>query len=66
MNTVCFNREDLNSILDFFNKYPAAGLVTIQADGSSGIGQHVTASVEAEIWGDMVTVTKTIVDETNW
>lgn len=66
MNTLSLHKDDLAAIKSFSNKYPSADFVTISVDSSSGIGSIITASVNAVVNGDMVTITKNIVDESSW
>lgn len=66
INTIHLHRDDLNAILEFFNKYPDQEYITITADASSGIGSIINASIKAPINGDFVTITKDIVDESSW
>lgn len=66
MNTITLHREDLEVILQFSNKYPESDFITINVDSSSGIGSIVTASLPTIVNGDLVTITKTIVDESSW
>jgi hypothetical protein len=66
MNTICLHRDDVETILQFVKKYPDVECVTINVDSSSGIGSIVDASINTEINGDVVTLTKHIVDETSW
>ena len=66
MNKVSLHRDDIREILQFVEKYPDSEYLTIEVDSSSGIGSIVTVSVPAVVNGDMVVVTKTIVDESSW
>ena len=66
MNKVTLHREDVANIKKFIDKYPTADFVTIEVDSSSGIGSLVNASINAMVNEDMVTITKTIVDESSW
>jgi hypothetical protein len=66
MNTATVHKDDLVSILNFANKYPDVEWVTITVDSSSGIGSIVKATITGVVDGDMVEVTKTIVDESSW
>lgn len=61
-----FNRDELESILDFLNKYPDTICVEIDVESSSGIGRLITAKVQTFLHDDWVTVTKTITDQTSW
>ena len=66
MNQVSLHRDDIREILQFVEKYPDSEYLTIEVDSSSGIGSIVTVSVPAVVNGDMVIITKTIVDESSW
>jgi hypothetical protein len=66
MNKVSLHRDDIREILQFVEKYPDSEYLTIEVDSSSGIGSIVTVSVPAVVNGDMVIITKTIVDESSW
>jgi hypothetical protein len=66
MNKVSLHRDDVREILQFVEKYPESDYLTIEVDSSSGIGSIVTVSIPAVVNGDMVVVTKTIVDESSW
>ena len=66
MNQISLHRDDLVSILKFTEKYPNSDYITITVDSSSGIGSIVRVSLPAVINNDLVTVEKTIVDESSW
>lgn len=66
MNKVAIHREDLEAIVRFAEKYPASDYLTISVDSSSGIGSIVKISLATVINGDMVEITKTLVDEAGW
>jgi hypothetical protein len=66
MNQISLHRDDLVSILRFTGMYPNSDYITITVDSSSGIGSIVRVSLPAVINGDLVTVEKTIVDESSW
>jgi hypothetical protein len=66
INTIHLHRDDVETILQFINKYPDQEYITITSDSSSGIGSIVKASIKAPINGDWVTITKDIVDESSW
>lgn len=66
MNTISLHRDDLLAIQNFASKYENADYITISVDSSSGIGSLVKASLFATINGDVVTITKDIVDESSW
>ncbi len=65
-NHVIIHREDLEAIKKFADKHPSSDFITINVDSSSGIGSIVTATVTTTVEGDLVNVTKTIVDESSW
>jgi hypothetical protein len=56
----------LEAIKKFADKHPSSDFITINVDSSSGIGSIVTATVTTTVEGDLVNVTKTIVDESSW
>jgi hypothetical protein len=66
MNKVSLHKEDLLEIMKFVEKYTDSDYLTITVDSSSGIGSIVKVSIPAVVNGDMVTVEKTIVDESSW
>ena len=66
MNEISLHREDLNAISKFIEKYPKSDYITISVDSSSGIGSVVRVSINNVINDDVVTITKTIVDESGW
>ena len=66
MNQINLQKEELELIVEFANKYPEANYITISSNDSSGIGQIIKVSVETIIKGDDVTITKTISDERFW
>jgi hypothetical protein len=66
MNTISLHRDDVETILQFIQKYPEVEYVTITSDSSSGIGSIIDASINTVINGDVVTLTKHIVDESSW
>jgi hypothetical protein len=66
MNTVHLHRDDVETILQFIKKYPEVEYVTVSYDSSSGIGSIIDASINTVINGDIVTLTKHIVDVTSW
>jgi hypothetical protein len=65
-NQVILHKDDLEAIKKFTNKYPESDFITIKVDSSSGIGSIISASIVTTIDKDMVTITKTIVDESSW
>ncbi len=66
MNTISLHRDDVTAITLWHSKYPDSEYLTINVDSSSGIGSLVTASLVAMVNGDLVTITKTVVDEASW
>ena len=67
MDTIYLHKRDLESIQDFLNAFPDREVVMITSDNSSGIGFVIKASlIGATVNGNIVTVTKDIVDETSW
>ena len=66
MNQISLHREDFKAITVFIEKYPESDYVTISVDSSSGIGSIVKVSINNVINDDVVTITKTIVDESSW
>ena len=65
MNQVSLHKDDLIAIREFSDKYDS-DFITISVDSSSGIGSIVKVSTKAIVNGDMVEITKTIVDESSW
>ena len=63
---VTVHRDDLEAIKKFAEKHPKSEYISIEVDSSSGIGSIVKASLTALVEGDLVEVTKTIVDESSW
>ena len=63
---ITLHRDDLVAIKEFIDKYPASDFINISVDSSSGIGSIVKASLPTVINGDLVTISKTIVDESSW
>jgi hypothetical protein len=61
-----FNRDELEAILDFLNKYPDTICVEVNIESDNGIGRLITAQVQTFLNDDWVTVTKTITDQTSW
>ena len=67
VNSIFLHREDLESILKFLDSFPDRDVVMVSSDSSSGIGCIIKASIiGAMVNGNVVTVTKDIVDETSW
>ena len=63
---ITLHREDLVAIREFIEKYPDSDFINISVDSSSGIGSIVKASLPTVVNGDLVTISKTIVDESSW
>lgn len=63
---ITLHRDDLVAIKEFIEKYPESDFINISVDSSSGIGSIVKASLPTVINGDLVTISKTIVDESSW
>jgi hypothetical protein len=63
---VSLHRDDLVAIKEFTDKYSESDFITITVDSSSGIGSIVKVSLPIVINGDLVTISKTIVDESSW
>ena len=68
MNTVTLHTDDVKAIQDFIDRQEGATseYITITVDSSSGIGSIITVSMPAVVNGDLVTITKTLVDESSW
>lgn len=67
MNSIYLHREDLKSIKDFMALFPSHDTVEITSDTSSGIGAIIQAHLHGvTVTDQVVTVTKTIVDESSW
>ena len=63
---ITLHRDDLVAIKEFIEKYPESDFINISVDSSSGIGSIVKASLPTVVNGDLVTISKTIVDESSW
>ena len=63
---ITLHRDDLVAIKQFIDKYPESDFINVSVDSSSGIGSIVKASLPTIINGDLVTISKTIVDESSW
>jgi hypothetical protein len=61
-----FNQAEIKDIAQFAQKYPHSFTVEVTTESGGGIGQVVSATVETELDGDWVRITKTITDETAW
>ena len=73
MNEIILHRDDLEKILQIVDKMnpaegdsPAAGMVTITADNSSGIGSIISMKCRVELDGELGWFVKEIVDESSW
>lgn len=66
LKEIKLHRYDLKLIIEFANKYPKSEYITISADDSSGIGSIVSASLNTVIYGDDITITKSISDVDSW
>jgi hypothetical protein len=61
-----FNQTEIKDIAEFAQKYPHSFTVEVTAESNSGIGHLVFVTVETELDGDWVRITKTITDEKSW
>ena len=67
MKTIYLHRDDLIAIQKFMDAFPDKEFVEVTADSSSGIGTILTATIKGvEVNGNLVDVSKTIVDESSW
>lgn len=66
MNKVSLHRDNVEAIQAFIAKYPDSDYLTITVDSSSGIGSIVKVMIPAVVNGDMVEISKTLVDESGW
>ena len=67
MERIYLHRDDLVSIQKFMEAFPDTEIVELTSDGSSGIGTILTATVNSVVVnGNLVSVSKTIVDESSW
>lgn len=67
MNKIYLHRDDLVSIQEFMDSFPDKEFVELTADSSSGIGTILTATIRSvDLNGNLVDVSKTIVDESSW
>jgi hypothetical protein len=67
MNQMYLHKEDLQSMLKFLESFPDKDTIFVTADNSSGIGTITKASIIGVVVnGQIVTVTKDIVDESSW
>lgn len=67
MNTIYLHRDDLVSLQKFMEAFPDKEFVELNADNSSGIGTILTATIKAVVVnGNVVDVSKTLVDESSW
>lgn len=67
MQTIYLHKDDLVTIQQFMNAFPEKDMVELSADNSSGIGTILTATLRAvDLNGQVLDVSKTIVDESSW
>ena len=68
MNTITLHTDDIKAIQAFIDRQEGATseYITITVDSSSGIGSIIKVSLNAVVNGDLVEVTKTLVDESSW
>ena len=67
MKTIYLHRDDLIAIQKFMDAFPDKEFVEVTADSSSGIGTILTATIKGvDVNGNLVDVSKTIVDESSW
>jgi Holliday junction resolvase len=67
VQSIYLHRDDVETILKFMNAFDGHHTVEVTSDNSSGIGSIIKATLHAvNINGMKVSVTKDIVDETNW
>lgn len=66
MDTIFLHLDDLCTIQQFMKKFPNADTVEINSISTSGIGSNVTASINVNLNGEFVKITKIITDESNW
>ena len=65
-NKITMNRDELREVKNFIDSFPGSHYFTIESD-SCEIGQILKVSVTASVHGhNNVSVTKEIVDESNW
>lgn len=67
MQKIYLHRDDLVAIQEFMEAFPETEIVELNADSSSGIGTILTATLNSVLVNDnLVSVSKTIVDESSW
>lgn len=68
INSVYLHKEDIQTLLDFMEAFPtSSNIVEVTSDSSSGIGAVVTARLHGvDMNGHLVTISKTLVDESSW
>jgi hypothetical protein len=67
MAMIYLHKDDLVSIQKFMDAFPDSDMVQLNADSSSGIGTILTATLNSVLVNDnLVSVSKTIVDESSW
>ena len=61
------HKDDLETIRQFMASFPDCPNVELTCDTSSGIGAIINATLHhVDLNGQVVSVTKNIVDETSW
>jgi len=66
MNSVYLNRENIMALLEFMDSFPDSYKLELK-HASNEIGDVIIADLHGvKINGHVVTVSKTIVDETDW
>ena len=67
LDTIYLHKDDIKSIEKFLDSFPDKYVVMLTSDNSSGIGSIIKAHIiGANVNGHIVTVTKSIVDESSW
>ena len=67
MQKIYLHRDDLVAIQEFMEAFPETEIVELNADSSSGIGTILTATLNSVVVNKtIVSVSKTIVDESSW
>jgi Holliday junction resolvase len=67
MDKIYLHTDDIKSIQKFMEAFPGKDVVLLEADSSSGIGTILTATITGvTLEGQIVNVTKPIVDESSW
>ena len=66
-NKITMNKDELREVKNFIDSFPGSHYFTIESDSGSGIGHILKVSVTTSVHGhNNVSVTKEIVDESNW